>query len=226
MTRILPFACLAFVFVAACGNDGNRSPSEPSSATPTRIINLSGSLNFEQVEVGSSRDRSFTIANTGNSPLTFTGLSVPSGSVSSFGGSPLSGTVPAGGSVNVLVRFTPASAQVFQGNIIVNADHTSGTNTIPFVGTGVDNTALFVFAGAGNTVFDMPTKIRRIRIQATYSQSSSNFIVKIAGSLVVNELLGTFWGQTSYDGTHAIAGGGQVEITNSSGVQWIFTEVR
>jgi hypothetical protein len=79
--------------------------------------------------------------------------------------------------------------------------------------------------GSGNTVFDMPTYISRVRIVGTYNQHSSNFIVRIGGRLVVNELLGTSWQQPRYEGVH-LTTGGTVEITNSSGVQWSFVEER
>ena len=84
---------------------------------------------------------------------------------------------------------------------------------------------LFSRSGTGNNVFDMPTHVRRVRITGTYARSSENFIVWIGNDLVVNELLGTFWGQTRYEGVHATTGG-LVEITNSSGVNWTFTEER
>lgn len=85
---------------------------------------------------------------------------------------------------------------------------------------------LFTRTGTGNTVFDMPTYVARVRITATYTGSGSNFIVKIGGNLIVNELLGTSFGPLTYAGTHLTGGGGVTEITNSTGVAWTFTEVR
>lgn len=86
---------------------------------------------------------------------------------------------------------------------------------------------LFVRSGSGDTVFDLPARVQRIRIQATYAEFSSNFIVHIGGSHIVNELLGTFWNATTFDGTYVVpASGRTVEITHSTGVQWTFTEVR
>lgn len=98
----------------------------------------------------------------------------------------------------------------------------NGTNTLSFTLVTV---APWTNSGSGNTVFDMPTYITRVRIQGRYTGSSSNFIVKIAARLIVNELLGTFWGPTTYDGT-VLTTGGVVEITNSSGVAWTMTEGR
>jgi len=79
-------------------------------------------------------------------------------------------------------------------------------------------------SGQGDMVFDMPTYVKRVRITATYTGYSSNFIVHIGGNYVVNELLGTGWGQTSFSGTY-VTSGGTVEILHSSGVSWSFTEV-
>jgi hypothetical protein len=81
-------------------------------------------------------------------------------------------------------------------------------------------------SGAGNTVLDMPTRVARVRITGSFTGRSTNFIIKIGGRLIVNELLGTSWPSTTYDGTHLTGGGGVTEITNSSGVAWSFTEVR
>ena len=52
--------------------------------------------------------------------------------------------------------------------------------------------------------------------------TSSNWIVKIGGKLIVNELIGTGWGQTHIEGTYTTTGG-VVEITNSTGVAGSFT---
>ena len=80
-------------------------------------------------------------------------------------------------------------------------------------------------SGRSDTVFDMPSYVRRVRITGDYTGYSSNFIVRIAGRVVVNELVGTGWKQTSFVGTY-VTTGGVVEITDSSGVAWSFTQVR
>jgi hypothetical protein len=82
--------------------------------------------------------------------------------------------------------------------------------------------------GTGDMVFDMPADVARVHVTATYIGYSSNFVVWIGGTrtLLVNELIGTGWGTTTYDGVLLTGGGGVVSITNSSGVAWSFTEVR
>ncbi|MGN6641948.1 MAG: choice-of-anchor D domain-containing protein [Verrucomicrobiota bacterium] len=54
---------------------------------PTRIISLSGDLAFPSVLVGSSAQLTLTITNSGNSPLSVTGISLPTGFSGDFSGS-------------------------------------------------------------------------------------------------------------------------------------------
>jgi hypothetical protein len=84
----------------------------------------------------------------------------------------------------------------------------------------------FTRSGTGNAAFDMPADVRRIRVTGTYTGNSSNFIIWINNQLIVNELLGTGWPNTSYSGTHQLTnGGGVTRIENSTGVAWTITEV-
>ncbi|MBE0540964.1 MAG: choice-of-anchor D domain-containing protein [Verrucomicrobia bacterium] len=108
-----------------------RAVSGTGTASPTRIISLSGSLAFGDVTVGSSAQRTLTIANNGNSTMTVNSISYPSG----FSGA-WSGTITAGGSQNVTVTFSPSAATSYGGTVTVNANQTSGVNTIAASGTG------------------------------------------------------------------------------------------
>jgi len=97
----------------------------------TRIINLSGTLAFGNVNAGSSKQLTMTIQNTGNSTLTVSSITYPAG----FTGNWNSGTIMPGGSQDVTVTFTPTAVQNYSGNnITVNSDKTSGTNTIAISG--------------------------------------------------------------------------------------------
>ena len=100
----------------------------------------------------------------------------------------------------------------------------SGDKSDP--GTGTPVPGLFTKSGTGDTVFELPANVTRIRIQGTYTSNSSPFTVKIAGSLVVAEVIGTGQNAVASDGTYLLAGGGTVQITGSSGVSWTFTEVK
>lgn len=85
---------------------------------------------------------------------------------------------------------------------------------------------LFTISGSGDNVFDMPTSVTRVKVTGDYPGRSTNFIVEVAGRLLVNELLGTAWPNgPHFEGTY-ITTGGVTAITHSSGVLWTFTEVR
>lgn len=57
----------------ACGDKGT-APTPLPTVTPTRIIALSGDLNFGTLLVGSTAVRTLTISNSGNALLTWNGL--------------------------------------------------------------------------------------------------------------------------------------------------------
>jgi hypothetical protein len=211
---------LSFLMAAGCGGKGATAPTAPTPASPTRIIRLQAILEYGDVAVGSTADRELRIFNDGNAALTVTGLTGPSGYTASW----TSGTIAPGASQVSTVRFSPTAATTYNGTVTVLSDATSGANTTPISGRGLRD--IFRRTGAGDTVFDMPADVARIHIIGTYTGFSSNFIVKIGGRLIVNELLGTGWSQTRYDGTLLTGGGGTVAITNSSGVSWSFEEVR
>jgi hypothetical protein len=137
------------------------------------------------------------------------------------------GTIPPNAGQDVNLRFTPTEVRSYSGTITVSGNQTSGTNTIAMNARGVNAPRPnFYRDGTGDTVFDMPLDVTRARIIGVYNGFSSNFIVRIGGRLIVNELLGTGWSSTRYDGTLLTGGGGVVSITNSSGVAWSVEEIR
>lgn len=89
----------------------------------------------------------------------------------------------------------------------------------------VDTGGVFARTGSGDTVFELPPRVRRVRIQGTYAGASQNFVVTIADRLVVNAIVGTAQNPPSVDGTFAIEAGGTVQIRGSSGVAWSLQEV-
>jgi hypothetical protein len=214
--RIPVAVILASIALAGCGS----SPTAPSNPTPTKAIRLEGNMAFGEIAVGATFDATLRVFSTGTQPLTVTGLSGPSAYTASW----TSGTIPAGASQTITIRFSPTAATTYNGTLSVQSDSLSGTNSIAISGTGVRD--LFRRSGSGDTVFDMPLDVARVRVVGTYTSNSSNFIVRIGGRLIVNELLGTFWNQTRYDGTLLTGGGGVVAIANSSGVAWSIDEVR
>ena len=84
-------------------------------------------------------------------------------------------------------------------------------------------TPFWTASGIGNTVLDMPTYVSRVRITGRYDSNSTNFVVRIGGRLIVNELLGRAWSSTTYNGLHLVSGG-VTEITLSRDVTWTFAQ--
>ncbi|MCH7228315.1 choice-of-anchor D domain-containing protein [Haloferula sp. A504] len=97
----------------------------------TRVISLQGDLAFGDLGAGSVLESSFTISNLGNSPLEVTSIACPEGFIAAW-----SGTVPAGGSQQVMVTFAPAEAKLYSGLIEVVSDATGGDATIGCSGNG------------------------------------------------------------------------------------------
>ena len=217
-----------FLFIMSCGDSKSPAAPTPAPPTPTRVILLEANLGFGNVIIGTTSERTMRIYNLGNEALNITGMTSPGAGASGvFTADWTSGNIAAGASQVVTFRFTPAAAQSYGGTLTVNGNQTSGTNTLQITGTGVfPPRATFTRTGSGDTVFDMPVDVQRVRIIGIYNGNSSNFVVRIGGRLIVNELLGTGWGMTRYDGILLTGGGGVVSITNSSGVQWSFEEIR
>lgn len=103
----------------------NASGTGTAAIVPTRIIVLSGNLNFGDVAVGSSPQLMLTISNAGNSTMTVSSITFPNGFSGAF-----SGAIASGASTNVMVTFTPVANQPYLGTINVLSDATFGTNTI------------------------------------------------------------------------------------------------
>ena len=111
------------------------------SPTQTKIIGLSGNLDFGLVAVGSTAKATVAITNSGNTQLTVNGIVYPTG----FTGDWASGTIDAGGSKNVAVTFSPTSSTAtYTGVITVNSDATSGTYTVGVSGNLFEGNIAYV----------------------------------------------------------------------------------
>lgn len=149
---IVSTACGALLMgLAGCSGGGANAPTAPT--TPTRVISLSGTLAFGAVTVGQTLDRTLTITNTGNSTLAVTGMTGPTGFATTWS----SGTIAAGTSQAVTIRFSPTLAQAYSGTITVNGDHTAGTNTAAVSGTGIAPAGTRIIALSGSMAFGAVT---------------------------------------------------------------------
>jgi hypothetical protein len=133
--------------VVITDNDTNNNPfSFPvTGLVLTRILALSGSLDFGTVTNGFSNSLNFTISNAGNTNLTITGITYP-GSV--FSGS-FSGVISSGQSHQVTVTFTPARATNYSGTLTVASDATSGASNLSITAFGVNTNLLLTILTNG-----------------------------------------------------------------------------
>lgn len=103
-------------------------------ASATKIISLTGSgLAFGDVDVNTTGSGSVTISNTGNTVLTVTDLTLPTGYTADW----TSGTIAPGANHRVNITFSPLSPIAYNGTLTVVSDKTSGTNTLAITGVGV-----------------------------------------------------------------------------------------
>jgi hypothetical protein len=140
---VFAIALLTLIGSISCGSKTS-SPTQPSTTTPTptpaaptRIIRLDGSMNFGDVQVGTSKSNTLSVYNDGNATLTFTGLTGSNGITAVTKLSLTSGSVPAGGKIDISVAFTPAAETTYSGQIAVTSDATSGANSIAVSGRGI-----------------------------------------------------------------------------------------
>ena len=113
------------------GGSASASIIGTGDVTLTRILALSGTLDFGNVQFGGTNSSTLILSNTGNSNLTISSISYPSG----FSGG-WSGTIPPGGSQSVPVTFNPLAAQSYSGTVSISSDMTSGSNFISVSGNG------------------------------------------------------------------------------------------
>jgi Protein of unknown function (DUF1573) len=210
-------AIVAALVCTACGS-GSINPNEPST-TGTRLVVLEGTMDFGTIQVGQTFEAVLRIYNRGTEMMFVASITLPAGYTASW----MRGEIQPGTSQASTIRFTPAAVRDYNGTITVEVNAT-GTKTMAVSGRGERD--LFRRDGVGDTVFDMPLDVARVHVRGTFTGGGSNFVVRVGGRLLVNEIIGTRWPSTVYDGTLATGGGGVVEVRLSSGVVWLIEEIR
>jgi uncharacterized protein YkwD len=132
MRPICRVVLLLALAASACEKNNPAAPTPNSPSANTRVVSLTGSLAFGAVEIGRTSDLTLTIVNTGTGTLSVSGITSPHEYALNW----TNGTIAAGGSQLVTVRFAPTAARSYDGTLTVNGDHTGGTNTASLSGTG------------------------------------------------------------------------------------------
>lgn len=121
-------------------------PQSGNSTQDQIAISLSGDMNFGNVEVSKSLTRTLKISCSGNKPLVVSSIVLPNGFSGSF-----TGVIQPNSNQDINITFSPSQAMTFPGILTVNANQTSGTNTIAIIGTGSGSTNNITNVAKGKT---------------------------------------------------------------------------
>jgi hypothetical protein len=112
---------------------GNELSISGSGVETVSAIELSGDINFGNVEVNTSASHSMSIKNTGDGALEVTSIEIPPGFATNWS----SGSIAAGASKDVTISFNPQEDKDYSGKIIIHSNASSGNNEINISGSGM-----------------------------------------------------------------------------------------
>jgi formylglycine-generating enzyme required for sulfatase activity len=122
--------------VAVTTNAGKLEvPATGSVKELVGILELTKETPFEKVYVGSITNGWILLRNTGNAPLTITGISLPEGFSGSF-----SGTIEPGKTQKVPVVFSPQEPKSYAGQVTLNLSTGRGTTSLEISGVATAHT--------------------------------------------------------------------------------------
>ncbi len=107
-------------------------PVTGSGTAPTRIMGISGNLNFGTLMLSGTYSKTITISNTGNSPLVISGIALPA----KYSANWTSATIAAASSKSLTVTFIPGGVGVFNGTMTISSNMTSGISQLSVSGEG------------------------------------------------------------------------------------------
>jgi len=103
------------------------------------IVFSTSNINFGSMKVGSFKDTTVTISNTGTDTLKISNVTASTGV---FTGRPTARNIPPGQSFVDTLRFTPSSVGVFTGRVFVISNALKNPDTITVSGTGTPSTGV------------------------------------------------------------------------------------
>jgi hypothetical protein len=149
MQRLALTVGLCLSVVACSGGSPTRpSPTSTPAASITLIIALEGDLNFGDIVVPTIAEKTIRIVNRGTGTMAVTGFTGPRGGgvcenpadidvCGSVSASWTGGDIAASQWQDITVRFNTAWGDSVSGTFTVNANATSGTNTMPITARSV-----------------------------------------------------------------------------------------
>jgi hypothetical protein len=201
--------CALFV-LASCGSKSPSAPTPPVPATVSlvgTVMTLDGvKLSGATVRIGDGLNAGTSTTTNNDGEYRFDGLAASNGNVS-------------------------AVADGYDA--VITGIHIDGSKPLDF---RLRTTEPWSKSGIGNAVFYMPLYVARVHIVGVYTGVSSFFVVHVGRCAIVEDLLGTGGLRTRSEGSYLVipAGNtpprteadGRVEILDSPGVSWSFTEDR
>jgi hypothetical protein len=126
--------------ITVAGPDGTATVTLTGTAvTGTATLAITpAALSFGSVQVGQTASLTFTIANTGNLPLTITKAAPPTAPFNVATPVPEGLSLSPGTSLTTTVTFTPTAAGAVSGSYLISSDTGQGAMTLPVTGTGVN----------------------------------------------------------------------------------------
>jgi hypothetical protein len=165
----------ATITASQSGNTNfNAATAVPQTLTVvTRVISLTGTLNFGEVFIGQSPELTFTISTSGTGGLNVTNIVYPDG----YSGE----SEVVGNAIEVTVTFEPDDEGDFNGNIQVVSNATSGTSTIAVSGTAVLITSAEGDLDMDFTVYPNPATGQHIKIRSANTPPKKVTFVDMSG---------------------------------------------
>ena len=181
------------------GDDGTGIPKTP-------VIALSStSINFSYVTIGSNGSQILNIANTGDTLLKISSISITNdiSSVFSIVSNPGAVNLKPGDSIKLTVKFTPKSAKSYTGILVVKSNATnSATMNVPLSGIGTSKKEPQISLDSQSLSFgDVESgKTKDLSVQVTNSGDTS---LVISAMNITNDSYGVF-SVTNFSGNDII----------------------
>ena len=190
-----PLSATAYVFYTDAGGLQLQSVTGLDSNVPKPAIAVDPTaVNFGNVTVGGSSDRTVTVSNNGNADLVLGAIGVTGTGFTRAGGTCADNqTLAPGASCTITVRFTPPSGGNFAGNLSVPSNDRDVD--VPLSGTGVagGNTDLVITSfSLGNCCENSTPFTTTITIKNQGTDAAGSFTVK--GYFSVDDQIGPGFG--------------------------------
>jgi hypothetical protein len=168
---------------------------------------LSGtSLSFGDQPLGTtSAPQTATLSNTGTAPLNILGLALSVEDEFPVQSNTCGGTLLAGGSCSVTIRFSPSLPGARIGSIVINTDAVNGAQLIELTGTGVPAADITPPTVTGVTPVNGATGVSRSTpVTATFSEAIGAATLTTGTFVLRNPANAVVAGTVSYNGASRV----------------------